>query len=143
MAATEAQLRTLLQDPTGVGEELSTADYTAIIAIETNVYRAAAVAARAIAAKYSTKIEVKAGPVTVKNQQKAENYRKLAAAYEQQAREGGGGGGVGSAIELTGTSISTIDSNNEDEDRYAGIFSRGVHDNPSSSTDYDDGDANN
>lgn len=141
MAVTEDQLRTLLQDPAGAGEELSSADYAAIIAIETNVYRAAAVACRAVAAKYSLKTEVKAGPVTVKNQQKAENYRKLADAYDQQAREGGGGGGVGSAIELTGTSISTIDSNNEDSDRYAGVFSRGMHDNPSNATDYDDPDA--
>lgn len=143
MAATEDQLRTLLQDPTGAGEELSTSDYQAIIGIETNVYRAAAVACRAIAAKYSTKTKVKAGPVTVENQQKAENYRKLADAYEQQAREGGGGGGVGSAIELTGTSVSEIDSNNEDSDRYAGVFSRGLHDNPSGGTDYDDPDTGN
>jgi hypothetical protein len=134
--ATIEQLRVLVQDPEGTDAVLSDDSYDEIIAIESNVYRAAATAARLLAATYAAKVKITAGPVSVENQQKYEHYADLAKAYDQRAREGGGGdggGGVGigaGAPQLTGTSHAEIDALNEDADRYASVFRRGVTDNP-------------
>jgi hypothetical protein len=133
--ATIEQLRVLVQDPEGTDAVLSDDSYDEIIAIESNVYRAAATAARLLAATYAAKVKVTAGPVSVENQQKFKHYSELAKAYDQRAREGGGeaGGGVGvgaGAPQLTGISHEEIDTLNEDADRYASVFRRGVTDNP-------------
>ena len=138
--ATLAQLRILVDDPSGASQVFDDTHYDTILLIEDNVYRAAATAARTLAAHYAAKTKVKAGPVTVENQQKFEHYDALAKGYDQRAREGGGegGGGIGAgagAPQLTGVSIDTMDSNNEDEDRYAGVFRRGMNDNPPSADD--------
>jgi hypothetical protein len=138
--ATVDQIRVLVDDPSGVDQIFDDAHYTTILGIEENVYRAAATAARTLAAHYAAKTEVKAGPVAVKNQQKFEHYSKLARSFDQRAREGGGeeGGGVGAgagAPQLTGTSKDAIDSLNSDSDRYGGVFRRGIDENPPSSDD--------
>lgn len=135
MAATIAQVRVLVDDPAGADQVFDDTHYQTIIDIEENVYRAAGTAAATLAAHYAAKVKVKAGPVAVENQQKFEHYDELAKTYNQRAREGGGegGGGVGigaGAPQLTGTSISEIDSLNEDDDRYKGVFRRGMTDNP-------------
>jgi hypothetical protein len=134
MAATEAQLRTLVQDPAGADEKLATADYTVIIDLESNVYRAAAMAARAIAAKYAAKVDVKAGPVAVSNSDKYDHYIDLAKSFDQRAREGGGAdaGSVPLGPELTGTSVSEMEAEDEEADRYGSAFKRGMTDNPPS-----------
>lgn len=141
--ATIEQVRTLVNDPAGVDQIFDDPHYQTIIDIEDNVYRAAASAARTLAAFYAAKVKVKAGPVSVENQQKFEHYDALADAYDQRAREGGGegGGGVGAgagAPQLTGTSIDEMDTLNEDDDRYAGVFRRGMNDNPPSHQDDED-----
>jgi hypothetical protein len=132
MAATEAQLRALLQDPAGVGEKLSSADYLVIIGLEDNVYRAAATAARALAAKYATKVDVKAGPVEIANSDKSEHYFELAKSFDLRAEGGGGTGADGVLLgpELTGTVVSEIEAQREDTDRYQSAFYRGMTDNP-------------
>jgi hypothetical protein len=136
MAATISQVRTLVNDPAGPEQIFDDPHYQAIIDIEENVYRAAATAAKTLAANYAAKVKITAGPVSVENQQKYEHYADLAKAYDQRAREGGGGdggGGVGigaGAPQLTGTSHAEIDALNEDADRYASVFRRGVTDNP-------------
>jgi len=132
MAVTEAQLRSLLQDPTGAGEKLSAADYATIIALEDNVYRAAATAARAIAAKYAANTDVKAGPVSVANSDKYEHYIDLAKSFDLRAREGGGAatGATPLGPELTGTSVSEMKAVEDDTDRYGSAFRRGMTDNP-------------
>jgi hypothetical protein len=140
--ATVAQLRVLVDDPSGVDQIYDDTHYDTILAIEDNVYRAAATAARTLAAHYAAKTRVKAGPVAIENQQKFEHYVELAKGYDQRAREGGGdgGGGVGigaGAPQLTGVSIDTMETNNDDADRFAGVFRRGVTDNPPSSSDTD------
>lgn len=140
--ATITQVRTLVNDPAGVSQIYDDTHYQTIIDIEDNVYRAAASAARTLAAYYAAKVKVKAGPVAVENQQKFEHYSELAKGYDQRAREGGGegGGGIGigaGAPQLTGTSIDTMESNNDDSDRFGGVFRRGVTDNPPSTGDDD------
>lgn len=140
MAVTEAQLRSLLQDPAGSSEILSTADYAVIIDLESNVYRAAAMAARAIAAKYAAKVDVKAGPVSVSNSDKYKHYIGLAKNFDLRAREGGGVTGDTTPMgpELTGTSIAEIEAQNEDSDRFGSVFRRGMTDNPPSFSEFDE-----
>lgn len=140
--ATVDQLRILVDDPAGASQVFEDTHYSTILLIEDNVYRAAATAARTLAAHYAAKTKVKAGPVSVENQQKFEHYSELAKGYDQRAREGGGegGGGVGAgagAPQLTGVSIDTMETLNEDDDRFSGIFRRDMDSNPPSSADED------
>lgn len=140
MTITIAQLRVLVDDPTGVDQIFDDAHYEVIIDIESNVYRAAATAAKTLAAHFAEKITVTAGPVKVATQQKFEHYDALADSYDQRAREGGGSGADEAAMApaLAGTSISTINDLNSDTDRYKGAFSRGQDDNPPGSLNDDD-----
>lgn len=133
--ATVAQLRVLVDDPSGASQVFDDTHYDTILDIESNVYRAAATAARTLAAHYAAKTKVKAGPVSVEAQQKFEHYSELAKGYDQRAREGGGEGGGVSAPQLTGVSIDTMDTNNDDDDRYSGVFRRGMNDNPPTNAD--------
>lgn len=132
--ATIIQLRTLVDDPAGVNQIFDDTHYQEIIDIEDNVYRAAATAAKTLSAHFAQKVAVTAGPVKIASQQKADQYLKIADSYDQRAREGGGSGADTGAMApgLTGVSISDIDSNNEDTDRYSGAFSRGMDDNDTS-----------
>lgn len=138
--ATIEQVRALVSDPAGVGQIFDDAHYQIIIDIEDNVYRAAATAAKTLSAYYAKKVSVTAGPVKVECQQKADQYLELADSYDQRAREGGGSGAGTAAMApgLTGVSISDIDSNNEDTDRYGSVFYRGLDDNDSSTTSTED-----
>lgn len=107
MAATESQLKILCDDSDNA--LLSTADYTAIIAIEPNVYRAAALACRAISAQFAEKVKISAsGSVSIENQQKFEHYQSLADKYDFRANQGGGGLGTGYKPRLTGVSKSAF-----------------------------------
>lgn len=115
VATTEAILRTLCQDPAGASEILSTADYTSIIAIESTVYRAAALACRTIASTFAQKVSTSADVVKIELQQKFEHYMELAKTYDIRAREGGGGD-VATPV-ITGISIEEMDANRDDEDR--------------------------
>jgi len=126
MTATVAQLRILVDDPDDASKIFEDSHYEGIIAIESNVFRAAATAARTLAAYFSRKVSVAAGPVRVESQHKFKHYMSLAASYDQSAREGGGSGADTAAMApgLSGVSISDIESNNEDDDRYKGAFSR-------------------
>jgi len=139
MTITEAQLRILVSDriPNNV---LDSVDYTAIIAMETNLYRAAALVAQSIAAYFATKIDTTVGPVKIQNSQKFKHYTDLAGKLEKRATSGkskddaflasGGGAPV-----LTGVSNTEIDTAHEDTDRYKPAFKRGDLDNPSGSDD--------
>jgi hypothetical protein len=130
--ATILQVRTLVDDPSGVSQIFDDTIYQTIIDIEDNVYRAAATAAKALSAHYALKVSVTAGPVKIQNQQKADQYLDIAKSYDQRAREGGGSGADTAAMapSLTGVSHSDIDDNNNDTDRYKGQFSVGMDDNP-------------
>lgn len=136
MTITIPQLRTLVDDPSGMSQIFDDPHYQVIIEIESNVYRAAATACKTLSAHYAAKVAVAAGPVRIESQQKADQYLELANSYDQRAREGGGSGADEAAMSpaLAGVSYSEIDSNNDDTDRYAGAFSRGLDDNPPKST---------
>jgi len=132
MAATEATTRLLVGDPAGDDQILSSANYTAIIALETNEYRAAATACRAIAATFSTKVSLAVGPIRISLQHKFEHYKALADVYDFRAQGGGGSDSVVAGAELTGVSLSDMESTDSDTDRPPNKFKFGMFDNPPS-----------
>ncbi|MCP4161574.1 MAG: hypothetical protein GY760_15990 [Deltaproteobacteria bacterium] len=131
MAITQEQIEALVQDTTGL---LTDDDYTTIISIESNLYRAAALAARMLAAKYAGKTKLKAGPVTIEAQQKYEHYIDLAQKYDNRASSGGGGGnGSGSEFAcatVTGISIDEMNIVDSDTDRFPSTVRKGQFNNP-------------
>lgn len=141
MVATLEQIRTLVADPTTPDATAIFEDehYEVILAIEPNVYRAAATAAKTLAAYYAGKVNVTAGPVKVENTQKFEHYEALAKTYDQRAREGGGedgstlGAGAGLPA-MAGVSRGEMSAAREDTDRPLPAFTKNMdtYDNPSS-----------
>lgn len=134
--ATIEQIRALVADPRTDSEEPLFPDshYEVLLSLDDNIYRIAADAARTIAFYYADKVTVKAGDVSVQNQQKAERYQALAKDYDQRAREGGGSsGGTGSTAygepAFTGVSLSEMAIVQSDPDRYPSAFYLGVYDN--------------
>jgi hypothetical protein len=138
MALTEAVLRTLVNDPAGVTEYLSTTEYAAIMAMETNEYRAAALSARAIAAQLATKVDMSVGTIKASFSQKYEQYMELAAKYDFRAREGGGTAAVMGAPIITGVSLSDMETDDLDTDRFPSKFKVGMFTNPVSVYSPDD-----
>jgi len=133
LAATITSTRTLVSDYAGASQILDDTAYQVFVDLETNEYRAAAIAAVALSAYFAQKVSTTVGQVKVENQQKAEAYSRLADKYSQRAREGGGssGSGVGvGAPGITGISIADMESACEDDDRYSSAFVRGMDDNP-------------
>lgn len=136
--ATIEQIRVLVSDPAGASQVFDDAHYQVIVDLESNTFRAAADAARTLAANFAQQVSVTAGPVQVENQQKAERYESLAESYDQRAREGAGSGAGGLSVGgpgITGTSHDEIRTLREDEDRYSSVFYRGLDDNPNNYED--------
>lgn len=134
--ATIEQIRALVADPkTDSGTPLfPDSHYESLLSLNDNIYRVAADAARTIAFYYADKVSVKAGTVSVENQQKAQRYQALAKDYDQRAREGDGYSGTSSLVAygqpaFTGVSLSEMDSVQSDPDRYPSSFYLGVEDN--------------
>lgn len=102
MTITVDDIRALCQDSDPVNPIIGDDAYTIIVQYETNIWRAAAMGCRAIAAKLSKKTEIKAGPVTLKGAQAAENYLNLAKSFDIRAASGAGdilsGGSAGGPV---------------------------------------------
>jgi hypothetical protein len=58
MAVSETLLRSMVHDPAGDNQYLTTDQYTAIMALEATEYRAAALAARMIASQFVQKVNL-------------------------------------------------------------------------------------
>jgi hypothetical protein len=132
MAITQEQIESLVQDKEGLLED---SDYDVILLIESNLYRAAALACRLLAAKYAGKTKLKAGPVTLESQQKYDHYIDLAKAYDNRAEQGGGnvngnGGSTFALAQLTGVSIDQMNIVDSDTDRFPSTVRKGQFKNP-------------
>lgn len=141
MATPLETIRVLVKD-TASPPLVDDTEVQCILDLEGNIYRAAAAIARSYSAIYARRTSLTAGPVRLENTQRFEHYDALADAYDQRAREGGGSGAgaVGASIELTGISISEIEANRDDQDRYGSVFYRGMDDNPSETENFNDED---
>lgn len=128
VAATEANLRLLCDDnPLGSGTDILTAaQYTALLVIEADVYRAASLACRTIAATFSTKMDVRVGgAIDIKLSQKFDHYMALANEYEKRANSKTGANAIVSPI-VGGVSIADMNTVEEDTDRADSAFKRGM-----------------
>ncbi len=128
MAITQEQIEALVQDTSGL---LTDDDYTIIMEVESNLYRAAALACRMLAAKYARKTKLKAGPVTIEANQKYDHYTDLAQDYDNRAASGGGIGGSNFAsATVTGVSIDEMNTVDSDTDRFPSTIRKGQFNNP-------------
>lgn len=130
MSATVAQLRLLLNDPDDGDTLLTDAQYTVIIGIEENIYRAAALGAKTIAALFAEKVKWTAGPISLDNQQKFDHYLALAELFDSRAKAGGGWEGGVLTPYLEGVSEDRMETFREDTDRVQPAFRIKMHDNP-------------
>lgn len=122
--ATIEQLRIMCQDPAGATELLDDAAYSLAIELESNIYRASAIAARFIAAKLAPLVDMGGGTSSIKLSQKVDHYNSLADAWDIQANSGAV---VGSPV-ATGINVDEINSVRSEQDRYNSTFYRGVLD---------------
>lgn len=100
-----------------------------------DVYSAAAICARALAAKYSVEVDTKFESVSSSYSQLSENYYKLAVRLEAQAKKFGSKGlGIPAAGGLT---YSDIDANDLNNDRVQPKFKQDQFANPPRNSDYD------
>lgn len=141
MALTVETIRNLVSDISSVSL-LEDEQYQQIIDLgESNAYRAAAVACRQLAALFSSKVDLKAGPVSLSNSQKAKSYLDLALQYEQMADNGYGDDGTGTpaagflGVLLSGVSIDEMDAVASDADRPESVFVKGQDNNPEAGED--------
>jgi hypothetical protein len=125
VAATETLLRMAMNDPADAAEPLlETEDYILIVEAEPTFYRAAALAARAIAAQFALKADIEAGEVKIKLEQKFNHYMQLGRVYDIRAISGSVSG-----PRMTGVSIAAMDSVNQLEDRFPSLFKIGMFNN--------------
>jgi hypothetical protein len=107
--ATRDQLRLLIQDTVDTGHLLEDAEIEAIVALEANVFRAAGMLCRVIAAKIlrgaAFKDDIEWDP-----EQKAEEYRKLGIDFDKKAGQSAGLNVSGAAMlaNLTGVNCETL-----------------------------------
>lgn len=107
----------------------------ALLEASENPYGAAAIAARAIAAKYARLVTTDAEGLSQEFSQRQEHYTGLAQKLEQQAvRYGGSALGISS----TGTSLSAMRAARDNEDRPPSRFYQGRFRNPNTLPDDDD-----
>lgn len=125
MATDTAKIRFLLRDPDGASPDLTDADIQTALEIESNLYKAAALCARNLAAKYAPKADLGAGGASVKNSQKHKHYMGLATAYEVQAA-----GQLDGCPQLAGVSLEEMEAAFKDDDRPTPAFRRGQFDYP-------------
>lgn len=127
------QVRLLIGDTSNstATEQLSDGEIDWILTQRTNVYRAAALAARQIASQNAEEVASKTvGPLTLTYAERSSQWLKKAADLDAQANKG-----MGSAVVPFSGGISETDketqSNDDDWDKP--WFYRGMHDNPDDS----------
>lgn len=121
IASTTDQVRFLTGDTSNSAatELLADGEITWILTQETNVYRAAAVAAEAIAGKFARLADTSVGDVSVSNSQKYDHYMKLSKTLYKKAT------GRGNAAPFVGgISVTDRDTRLDDTDRVMPFFSR-------------------
>lgn len=98
-----------------------------------DVYRAAAICARALAGKYSRQVDTRFESIASDYSQRAENYYKLARRLEQQAKKYGAGLGISAG----GLTYSEIEAADENPDRVKPKFRQDQFANPPNSFEGD------
>lgn len=126
-----SQVRFLIGDTDSSDYAVANENILFALAQNPNIYAAAAMCARAMAAKYASEVDTKFESVSVNYSQKAKAYYDLAKRLERQAKTSGGLG-----IPLAGgISITERDSVNADSDRIPPSFYTDQFRNPDGGRD--------
>ena len=91
-----------------------------------NTFSAAAICARALAARYARRVDTRFETVESKYSQLRENYERLARSLDQQAKRRGG---LGEPI-AGGISVADVELAEADMDRVKPYFTDGMMNNP-------------
>lgn len=121
LTTTLDQVRLLIGDTSNAAatELLADGEISWYLSQETNVYRAAASAAEAIAAKFARLADTSVGDVSVSNSQKSAQYTDLAKRLALKATKRGS-----AAAFAGGISVADRDTRLDDTDRVDPFFSR-------------------
>ena len=119
MTITIDQIRALLGGDTTLTDD----EINVVIDLESNAYAAAAVCATMLAAKYADKIDLKVGPIEVKESAKYDHWKTMALNFKQRASSAGSVVG----IELMGTTVDEME--NPDTDLVQPNFEMDIMDN--------------
>ena len=122
MATDIEKIRMLLRDPASASQELSDTDIQTALELESNVYKAAALCAGNLAAKYAPKVDLKAEGVSIANSQKHKHWMNRERVLLRLA-----GSDIG-APALSGVSVSEMEEAREDTDRVQEVFRMGQFD---------------
>ena len=120
------KVRFLIQDTNTNVQLLTDAEVDFALSQNPNIYRAAAISARAIALNFSRKLTLNPAPggVSLDPQEQAEFYRKLAGELDSKAALGSSGVG---GIFAGGISKADKESREQDTDRVEPAFTRDLH----------------
>lgn len=121
-------VRFLIGDTNTTQQQLSNEEIAYILTIQSNVIRAAAFAAKTIAAKYSREVGSSIESVRVFAADKFKHYMELANSLLAEAASSTSDG-LGLPL-IGGISISEIASVEEDTDRVKSAFKKGMWSNP-------------
>ena len=127
------QVRFQVGDTDGTDQQVSDEEIEWAITETASTRGAAAIIARAIAAKYARLTDMSVGDLRQSYSQRQEHYTELAERLERQE-------GLRSLNDMYAGGISESDkeTQEEDTDRVSPNFKIGMHDNPGSSTDTED-----
>lgn len=121
ITTSRGKVRFLIQDTNTNIQLLTDDEVDFALSQSPNIYRAAAIAARAIALNFTRKptLDPAPGGVSLDPQQQAEKYLKLAEELEEQAGTVSGGG---AAVFAGGISIADKETRTSDSDRTQPFF---------------------
>lgn len=128
LSTSRDKVRLLVGDTDTNDQQLSDEEITFITSEETNVYRAAALASRTLAAKYARLVGSSVESLRFFASDRFDHYTQLARQLEEQASKVSGSS-VGSPV-ITGISIDAIESVEDDTDRVGSAFKKGQFHNP-------------
>lgn len=118
-----AKVRTLIWDTDSTDALLTDEQVNFFLAQDSNIYKAASNAAKAIAAKYAGNVDKIVDDMSLADSQKYKQYSDLASELLTKSKIHGGGG-----IYAGGISISDKDSVEDDTDRVLPAFELGQFD---------------
>ena len=122
-------LRLLIGDTNSSAQQLQDAELTYFLTLADNdVFLAAINAARTLAAKFARDVDSAVESIRIAAQDKYKHYIELAETIRKQ-KEDLTTTGFASPV-MPGISISTMDSVDDDSDRFPNRFRFGLHDNP-------------
>lgn len=124
ITTSRGKVRFLIQDTNTNIQLLTDAEVDFALSQSTNLYRAAAIAARAIALNFTRKptLDPAPGGTSLNPQEQADKYLKLAEELEDQAS--GSAAGVGAAVFAGGISDADKTTREQDSDRTQPAFTR-------------------